>query len=81
MERSTIFKFGKPSISKNHGELLVITRGYICNEWDLIGFHGDIDWDFFDQQHVICWYMLGKSTDLTINNGGFMGIIPSPNMK
>ena len=51
------------------------------DEWDLIGFHGDIDWDFFDQQHVICWYMLGKSTDLTINNGGFMGIIPSPNMK
>ena len=31
MERSTMFKFGKPSISMGHlyhGKLLVITRGY-----------------------------------------------------
>ena len=43
MERFTIFKFGKPSISMGHlyhGELLVITRGYIQNH--MIGFILDI---------------------------------------
>jgi hypothetical protein len=35
MERSTIFKNGKPSISMGHlyhGKLLVITRGYLPTE-------------------------------------------------